>query len=917
MKNLFLLTLAIGGALAGQAQRPADWLIDPAPFKAQVTENKGAHELVLENGVVRRVIRLAPGAATVDLQNLTTGEHVLRALAPEARVTIDGVPYAVGGLRGQPVANYIKAEWLASLTADLQAYRFAGWSEGPIEAHFPWQKRSEWMARDLPWPPKGRHVVMRYLPPAGPPGELAAPAILEEDFSGATVLKPEWKVRTSKGFDRASFVNEGKAGEVMAPSAGSVCAEHAWPAGAQSVEVLMSSGDDRSAAWGPGLALVTEAGVVRFITRPGEGRYEAHGEMGGTFNRQLPCRLRVRLEQGAIIFEAAQAERPFTIIGTAPAARPPSAIRVGKVGMNGSGEDAGADTSPSRSFISKVTWRAAERVAVAPARADLPAVEVHYNIYDGIPLLSKWLVVSNTTRQVVRLNRFVAEELRFAEPEMNTGLPPTREHPNLHVETDYSFGDMNAHYANPAVTVGPDPEYPTQVNYAKQTPCLLICTPPAMGPDVDIAPGGTFESFRAYVLLLDSSDREVRTLAQRRMYRTVAPWTAENPLMFHKIQSDPATIRAAIDQAAEVGFELVIMSFGSGFNFESTDPAYIARYKELADYGKSKGIALGGYSLLASRGAATAVENTQGQPTAYGVMPCLGAQWGRDYLAKIRNVSAQAGFGVFENDGSYPGDRCAATNHPFHHGLADSQWVQWRAITDLYKWCTGNGVYLNIPDWYFLAGATKCAMHYRESNWSLPRAEQELIERQNIFDGTWNKTASMGWMFVPLSEYQGGGAAATIEPLKDHLPHYEARLANLLGAGVQACYRGPRLYDTDETKALVAKWVSFYKAHREVLDGDIIHLRRANGLDWDGILHVNPQGKEKGLAFFYNPLPEAITRIIRVPLYYAGLSERARVSVEGAASTPVMLDRSETATLEVKVPARGRTWIVFAQEGAP
>ena len=50
----------------------------------------------------------------------------------------------------------------------------------------------------------------------------------------------------------------------------------------------------------------------------------------------------------------------------------------------------------------------------------------------------------------------------------------------------------------------------------------------------------------------------------------------------------------------------------------------------------------------------------------------------------------------------------------------------------------------------------------------------------------------MGWMFVPLTQYHGGGAAATIEPLKDHLPHYGQRLANLFGAGVQACYRGPR-----------------------------------------------------------------------------------------------------------------------------
>ncbi|MHB1307444.1 MAG: hypothetical protein ACYC23_10225, partial [Limisphaerales bacterium] len=199
-------------------------------------------------------------------------------------------------------------------------------------------------------------------------------------------------------------------------------------------------------------------------------------------------------------------------------------------------------------------------------------------------------------------------------------------------------------------------------------------------------------------------------------------------------------------------------------------------------------------------------------------------------------------------------------------------------------------------------------------NWSLPRDEQEIIERQNIYDGTWEKTSSMGWMFVPLTQYHGGGAAATIEPLHEHLDHYEARLANLFGAGVQACYRGPRIYDTEATRAVVKRWIAFYQQHREVLDADLVHLRRPDGRDWDGFLHVNPQGREKGLAFFYNPLEEAITREIRVPLYYTGLSGTARVSVEGAAPTTVTLDRSETATLQVTIPAKKRTWLLFSPD---
>ena len=80
---------------------------------------------------------------------------------------------------------------------------------------------------------------------------------------------------------------------------------------------------------------------------------------------------------------------------------------------------------------------------------------------------------------------------------------------------------------------------------------------------------------------------------------------------------------------------------------------------------------------------------------------------------------------------------------------------------------------------------------------------------------------------------RAGGAAATIEPLKEHLPDYELHLLNNLGYGVQACYRGPRLFDSPETKTMLVKWVEFYKKHRPILESDILHLRRADGRDLD------------------------------------------------------------------------------------
>jgi len=202
-------------------------------------------------------------------------------------------------------------------------------------------------------------------------------------------------------------------------------------------------------------------------------------------------------------------------------------------------------------------------------------------------------------------------------------------------------------------------------------------------------------------------------------------------------------------------------------------------------------------------------------------------------------------------------------------------------------------------------------MGYRESNWSLPRAQQLIHGRQNIYDGSWFKAPSMGWSFVPLVEYQGGGAAATLEPLSEHLDAYEQHLVQNLLSGVQACYRGPRLYDTDTTRLMVKKWVSFYKQHRPILDSDVIHLRRADGRDWDGLLHVNPQLKEKGFAVLYNPTSQVLERTLSLPLYYTGLTKTARIRTQDSKPKTYTLDRHYLVSVPLTIPANSFTWLII------
>ncbi len=694
---------------------PTDWLLDPSPFEAAVHRTNHSQEITLENGLVRRTFRLAPNGATVGLDNLAADQATLRAVKPEALVTINGRQYEVGGLKGQPNHAYLAPEWLEKMTASAAALRFVGFAVGEPAERFPW-KRVRHHAPDAKWPPPGAYLRMDYEMP------------------------------------------EGKGPKVR--------------------------------------------------------------------------------------------------------------------------------------------------------------VSVHYELYDGVPVFCKWITVHNLTDRKLTVNRFASEVLAVVEDDSWVGsaagvvLPRPR---SLHVKTDFAFGGDNALLANRHVVHWkPDPEYRTQVNYARRQPCLLVVEP-TYGPEQDVAPGGTFESFRTFELVFDSTERERRGLALRRMYRTIAPWVTENPLMMHLRTARPDAVRRAIDQCAEVGFEMLILSFGSGFNIENERPDYLALWKSLADYARSKGIEVGGYSLLASRrvGGGNDVVSPKGMRPTFGHCPALTSKWGQDYFRKLYQFFRKTGFRLLEHDGSYPGDLDITPRPPLQKGGDDSRWAQWRVIAKFYRWCRANGIYLNVPDYYFLNGSNKTGMGYRETNWSLPRPQQVIHTRQNIYDGTWEKTPTMGWMFVPLTQYHGGGAAATVEPLDQHRDHYERMLFSNLAMGVQACYRGPRLYDTERTKALVKRWVAWFKTYRDILESDVVHGRRADGRDLDWMLHANPRLGRKGMLVVFNPLKSAREKTIRVNLYYTGLTDRARISERGADPKEYRLDRNYCVEIPVRVEAQGMNWFVI------
>ena len=166
-------------------------------------------------------------------------------------------------------------------------------------------------------------------------------------------------------------------------------------------------------------------------------------------------------------------------------------------------------------------------------------IAVHYEIYEGIPLLSKWVTIENIGTKKITINSFTSEILAAVEFEVSEELaPPTQwRTPNMHVETDMAFSSKPDY----AVFWEDDPDYLTQVHYSRKTPCLLNVKPP-IGPDIDISGGESYESFRVWELIFDSTERERKSLALKRMYRVIAPWITENPIFMHAANADPAEI---------------------------------------------------------------------------------------------------------------------------------------------------------------------------------------------------------------------------------------------------------------------------------------------------------------------------------------------------------------------------------------
>lgn len=322
-------------------------------------------------------------------------------------------------------------------------------------------------------------------------------------------------------------------------------------------------------------------------------------------------------------------------------------------------------------------------------------VHVHYELYDGIPVLSKWITLENKTGRTLVIEETETEILAVNQDQVS----------RLHVESDYAFALVNAsprgsalmHYAGEPEPFHAgesttrwlvDPEYDTWASHNQAEDLFLgfqhynmLVSRLPMGPSAAVSSGETFDSFRTFELLFDSDDRVRNTLAHRRLYRVLAPQVTESLLTAAITSHDTKVLKNMIDQMAELGFERLDIHPWPGVSHNNLDEDYVAHWREIADYAAQYDIIMGGYELvIASRGRGAqydTVDPLTGEPgSLFGQSVCIATDWSEQYFKDTFDFFDQTGFRSWNADGPYHGDPCASESHAGHRGLHDSQWEQ-------------------------------------------------------------------------------------------------------------------------------------------------------------------------------------------------------------------------------------------------
>ena len=265
-------------------------------------------------------------------------------------------------------------------------------------------------------------------------------------------------------------------------------------------------------------------------------------------------------------------------------------------------------------------------------QSEVAEVVVNYEMFDNVPILSKWLSI-----------KAKKGPLQFAVRQIEV----------LSLNWPWSKQGYGWLEVVPELPRGTSIKWTTEDNKELGSFQPLLTCSYDKNFSLPLANGEEFESYKVFEVLVGSNDKERSGLALRRLRRLLAPQSQENPIYFHMTNGSSEAFRFAVDQVSEVGFEMIFYSFGSGFDLETKD---LSRLKADIAYANAKGLEVGGYDLIAWTRRPTsdkwlAVTN-ETAPSA-----CMASGWYDYLLSKVKRVRYEANLTAIETDGPYSGYR--------------------------------------------------------------------------------------------------------------------------------------------------------------------------------------------------------------------------------------------------------------------
>lgn len=539
---------------------------------------------------------------------------------------------------------------------------------------------------------------------------------------------------------------------------------------------------------------------------------------------------------------------------------------------------------------------------------------LHYEMYDCVPALTKWIQISNESPKPVIVNELYTELLRVPNgaPERLTSMgymasmPPWDDMLTLDPHQGFPGRSQNYWYWDPDFDAPNDNELHatwSYYTYLKVGYNWDMSYGGPTGPGAIVDPRDTFTAVSWKFLLHDSEELERRGLTLKRFLRVVAPQTYEAPttMMTTNINST-VQFRSAISQAAQVGADVLIVAFGAdGYcglcDGQMLNETWRTWFAEQVAFAKSMNVTMSAYTLMQHNGWGETVpegEEAVNRDGTNASVACMATDWHAKYRQNVLDFIKNTSLGGLETDGQYEAYPCAATHGDHrHNGIDGSFHAQLATTLEFNVNLKKLGVYQTSADSYVFSGTNRWNHADNDAGFRLSLWEGMTMSRNYCYDSTYFRVPTSGQycindMTQRTFDECGGYGLARMQCL-----HFA--LGSLLVSGTFPVFISDTLYvrgdqDAATIMTVVSQWFAFFKKYRPLLGTDLfLHVAPVTSRTIEVTVHSKRNcrpGEPCLIVGVVNPSNSPKKQVVPISVYYSGIKTGSTVTITDVTPPP-------------------------------